>query len=92
VDLALSVHAAEGTLRQIENGGQKMPNYLLGMRLADALNVDPRYLAFGEGSSTTERLDALDRRLANVEPRVAAIPARRTIVPLAGRSVDAKHW
>ena len=79
VDLALAVGAAEGTIRQIENGSVKMPSFLLGVRLANQLNVDPNYLALGEGFSMSERFDAIERRLKQIEQRVAAIPttARR---------------
>jgi transcriptional regulator with XRE-family HTH domain len=77
VDLAAAVGAAEGTIRQIENGTVKMPSFLLGLRLADHLNVDPRYLALGEGFSMSERFDAIDRRLTKLEKRFAAIPTRR---------------
>lgn len=77
VDLAAAVGAAEGTIRQIENGSVKMPNFALGLRLADQLNEDPRYLALGEGFSMTERFDAIDRRLSKLEQRVASIPTGR---------------
>jgi transcriptional regulator with XRE-family HTH domain len=77
VDLALKVGAAEGTVRQIENGSVKMPNMALGVRMADALNVDPRYLAFGEGESTSERFDMIERRLTQLERVVAEQPKGR---------------
>jgi transcriptional regulator with XRE-family HTH domain len=77
VDLAATVGAAEGTVRQIENGSTKMPNFVLGVRMADALNVDPRYLALGEGESMTERFDVIERRLATIERHLAAMTERR---------------
>ena len=77
VDLAAAVGAAEGTIRQIENGSVKMPNFFLGMRLADKLNVDPQYLALGEGFSMSERFDAIERRLKKLEQRIASIPGTR---------------
>jgi transcriptional regulator with XRE-family HTH domain len=77
VDLAAAVGVAEGTIRQIENGSVKMPNFALGVRLADQLNVDPRYLALGDEFSMSERFDAIERRLVKVEQRLASIPAIR---------------
>jgi len=77
VDLAARVGAAEGTIRQIENGSVKMPNFVLGIRLADQLNVDPQYLALGEGFNMSERFDALDRRLKKLEQRLASMPTTR---------------
>jgi transcriptional regulator with XRE-family HTH domain len=77
VALASAVGVSEGAIRQLENGHVKIPSFLLGVRLADHLNVDPRYLAFGEGSSMTERFDIIERRLAKLEQRIAAIPAPR---------------
>lgn len=77
VDLAAAVGAAEGTLRHLESGDVKSPNLLLGIRLADQLKVDPRYLALGEGSSTSERFDALERRVRKLEQRLASTPGQR---------------
>jgi transcriptional regulator with XRE-family HTH domain len=77
VDLAAAVGAAEGTIRQIETGSVKMPNFVLGVRLANYLNVDPQYLALGEGFSTSERFEAVERRLTKIEKRLAALPATR---------------
>lgn len=76
-DLASTVGASEGTIRQLENGSVKSPSFLLGIRLAERLDVDPRYLALGEGSTFSERLDALERRMAKLEQRGAAPPATR---------------
>ena len=45
----------------------KSPGFLLGCRLADALNVDPLYLALGGRAVGRDRLDDLERRLAAVE-------------------------
>ena len=77
VDLAAAVGAAEGTIRQIENGSVKWPNFNLGLRLADQLNVDPRYLALGEGFSMSQRFDAIDKRLTKLEQRMASISPKR---------------
>lgn len=77
VDMAATAGVAEGTIRQIENGSVKTPNFVLGIRLADHLNVDPRYLALGDGFSMTERFDAIDRRLTKIEQRLATLPGAR---------------
>ncbi|HEY6233588.1 MAG TPA: helix-turn-helix transcriptional regulator [Candidatus Elarobacter sp.] len=77
VDLAAAVGAAEGTIRHLENGDVKSPTFLLGLRLAEQLKVDPRYLALGEGIGVAARFDALERRIAKLEQRVAAFPTPR---------------
>jgi transcriptional regulator with XRE-family HTH domain len=77
VDLATSVGVAEGTIRQIETGNVKSPNFHLGLRLADHLNVDPHYLAAGEGKSISERFEAMNKRLTKLEQRVASLSASR---------------
>jgi transcriptional regulator with XRE-family HTH domain len=74
VELASAVGASQGALRQLESGNIKTPSFLLGVRLAIQLNVDPHYLALGEGSSMTERLDVIERRLVKVEQRLASLP------------------
>ena len=61
----------ETTFRQIETGNIKKMSFAVGLRAADALNVDPYYLAFGDDGSITQRLDMFDRRLAAVEKRIA---------------------
>jgi transcriptional regulator with XRE-family HTH domain len=76
VDLAAAVGAAEGTIRQIENGSVKMPNMLLGIRIAEMLGVDPYALALGGASATAERLEDHDRRLRAIEARLSALERR----------------
>ncbi|HTD32982.1 MAG TPA: helix-turn-helix transcriptional regulator [Candidatus Elarobacter sp.] len=76
-DLATTVGASEGTIRQLENGSVKSPSFLLGIRLAERLDVDARYLALGEGSTYSERMDSLERRLAKIEERLATLPSSR---------------
>ena len=74
VDLAAAVGASEGTIRQLESGNVKAPNFLLGIRLADQLKVDARFLALGEGISLLERVNALERRVVKLEQRI--VPRR----------------
>jgi transcriptional regulator with XRE-family HTH domain len=77
VDLAAAVGTSESTIRQLETGNVKSPNFLLGIRLADQLKVDPRYLALGEGLGVAARFESLEHRVEKLERRVAAIPAAR---------------
>lgn len=77
VELAAAAGAAEGTIRQIESGRVKSPNFHLGLRLADQLRVDPNYLALGEGFSISDRFDSIDRRLRKLEQRIASMPTPR---------------
>jgi transcriptional regulator with XRE-family HTH domain len=66
-DLAAAVGVSPGAIRQLESGQVKNPAFSLGLRLADRLNVDPHYLAVGEGFSVTERLDNLELRVMKLE-------------------------
>ncbi|MDB5069589.1 MAG: hypothetical protein JWM87_700 [Candidatus Eremiobacteraeota bacterium] len=76
-DLAAAVGASPGALRQIEAGQIKNPSMVLGVRIANALGIDPLHLALGEHSSLNERFDDLDRRLRKVERRLAETTGRR---------------
>ena len=69
--LALEVGVSEGSIRQIETGAVKFPSFIVGLRLARYLDVDPYYLALGETSSMMERLVIVERRLADLERRVS---------------------
>jgi transcriptional regulator with XRE-family HTH domain len=62
-----SVGVSPGAIRQLESGQIKNPAFSLGLRIADRLNVDPHYLALGEGFSITERLDNLELRVMKLE-------------------------
>lgn len=77
VDLAAAVGSAEGTIRHLESGDVKSPTFLLGIRLAEQLKVDPRYLAVGEGISVGARFDAIEHRLGKLEQRVSSLAAAR---------------
>lgn len=44
--LAMRVGLTEAAIRQLEIGRTREPRLADGMRLADALGADPRYLAF----------------------------------------------
>jgi transcriptional regulator with XRE-family HTH domain len=75
--LAAEVGVSEGAIRQLETGNVKSPSFVVGLRLAHALGIDPYELASGEGSNVGERLMLVERRLAKLEQRIAALPARR---------------
>jgi transcriptional regulator with XRE-family HTH domain len=76
-DLASTVGASEGTIRQLENGSVKSPSLLLGVRLAERLHVDARYLALGDGATFSERFELIEKRLAKVEQKLASLAAPR---------------
>jgi transcriptional regulator with XRE-family HTH domain len=74
--LARRVGLTEATLLQLETGRTREPRLGDGMRLADALGTDARYLAFGDGepptvpSELSQRVTVIERRLGVVELRV----------------------
>jgi transcriptional regulator with XRE-family HTH domain len=68
-DLASAVGVSEGAIRQLEAGTTKSPGLMLGLRIADCLSADPWYLALGEGTSLTDRLIVIERRLDALEQR-----------------------
>jgi transcriptional regulator with XRE-family HTH domain len=70
-ELASAVSASEGTIRQLETGQVKSPAFLLGLRIATALTVDPYYLALGSGFNMLERFDVMDRRITALESAAA---------------------
>ncbi|MBV8299551.1 MAG: helix-turn-helix transcriptional regulator [Candidatus Eremiobacteraeota bacterium] len=73
--LAASVGVSEGTIRQLESGQTKSPSFVVGLRLANQLSVDPFYLALGASATLNERMDVFDRRLARLEQRVDSLSA-----------------
>ena len=75
-NLADEVGVSEGAVRQLETGNVKSPSFVVGLRLAHYLGVDPYYLASGEGSYVAERLVLVERRLAKIEQRLAGTSRR----------------
>ena len=71
--LAASVGVSEGTIRQLESGQTKSPSFVVGVRLADQLSVDPFFLALGSRATLNERMDIFDRRLARLEQRLDSL-------------------
>ncbi len=69
MNLAMRVGLTEACIRQLESGRTREPRLGDGMRLAEVLGADPRYLAFGEGDppprppDLAERVAAIERRL-----------------------------
>jgi transcriptional regulator with XRE-family HTH domain len=66
-EAAEAAGVTEGTIRQLEGGAITSPSLFVGLRLAEYLRVDPYYLAFGEHSSVTARLAAVERRVKDLE-------------------------
>ena len=61
---------SEGAIRQIESGSVKSPAFILGLRMAKALNVVPYWLGTG-------RPEPLEDRLAGIELRLTALEKQR---------------
>jgi transcriptional regulator with XRE-family HTH domain len=66
--LAMRVGLTEACIRQLELGRTKEPRLSDGMRMADALGADVRYLAFGddpadETADLAQRVALIERRL-----------------------------
>lgn len=77
--LAHEVGVTEGAIRQMESGQTKNASLVVGLRLADVLGVDVRYLALGEGAAGARVADVpvtLPERITVLEKRVAAVEKR----------------
>jgi len=78
--LAHEVGVTEGAIRQMESGQTKSASLVVGLRIADTLGVNVRYLALGEGAeggrssgvptTLSERVAALEKRVASIEKRL----------------------
>ncbi len=68
-DLAVAIGVSEASIRQIESGAVRSPSFFVGLRLAERLHVDPRYLGLGAGYSITERFETLEERIKTIEQR-----------------------
>jgi transcriptional regulator with XRE-family HTH domain len=75
--LAMVVGVSESSIRQFESGDIRTPSMMLGIRLADALHVDVRFLAMGTGFPPTEHFAAIERRLDKIDQRLAHDSRRR---------------
>lgn len=75
--LAHALGITEGAVRQMESGQTKRPSFLVGLRLADVLEVDPWYLATGRQRPVRgEREPTVVARLTTLERRMDALEAR----------------
>ena len=72
-ELAHSVGVTEGAIRQMESGQTRIASFPVGVRLAEALGVEPSYLAFGdvkkEPTTFADRFAALEERVSRLELR-----------------------
>ena len=75
---------SEGAIRQLESGNVTSPSLLLGIRLADALHVDPRHLAHGDGPSVTERFAALSGDSLRSKPSGSGAPGNSALASPRG--------
>ncbi len=73
--LAQRVGVTEGAIRQMESGQTKMASFVIGLRLARELGVEPWYLANG-----TDGDDPAFDPGASLAARVAALEARITLL------------
>ena len=69
VEMARLCGASEGTIRALEKGTIKNPALVLGLRLAEVLQVDPYRLALGEAGELVGRVNELEQRLTALEQR-----------------------
>ncbi len=69
--LARKVYVTEAAIRAIETGDSKSPSFPVGVRLAEALGVTPRYLAFGDGPDLEARVRAIEQRLGAAPDELA---------------------
>lgn len=79
--LAYAAGVSEGAIRQMESGQTKWPALPAAIRMAYALGVDPRDLAFGDSDGTDLAPDALPvprSRIEIVESELASVAARLT--------------
>lgn len=69
--LAHMVGVTEGAIRQMESGQTKSASLVVGLRLAEALDVDVRYLALGSDEGKASR--TLSERVSELEKSVALL-------------------
>jgi transcriptional regulator with XRE-family HTH domain len=68
-ELAKAVGVTEGSIRQMEYGQTKNPGFLVGLKLAHALDVTPWFLAYGRNAPQETESPAAGRE------RYAPLPA-----------------
>jgi transcriptional regulator with XRE-family HTH domain len=73
-ELARAVGVSPSAIRQLESGASKSASLAVGLRIADVLEVEPRLLAFGDGSALSSTLRELQRRVALLENERSGLP------------------
>jgi transcriptional regulator with XRE-family HTH domain len=73
--LALRAGLTEGAIRKMEYGDTKGQGFINGLKIADALGVDPWELAFGQKRKHTERSvsKSIEARLRSLQDQVAIL-------------------
>lgn len=66
-DLSRYSGLSDDTIRRLEDGSTTYAAFAIGVRLADALGVDARWLALGTHALTAQRFEDLEQRLTAVE-------------------------
>jgi len=74
-NLALRAGLTEGAIRKMEYGDTKGQGFVNGLRIAEALGVDPWELAFGKKPKKASRSDAksTETRLRALQEQVAIL-------------------
>lgn len=77
--LAHKVGVTEGAIRQMESGQTKMASFVIGLRLAKELGIDPWYLANGvvDDPEAQAGADAISLRVTALEQRIAKLASDR---------------
>jgi transcriptional regulator with XRE-family HTH domain len=66
-ELAQASDTPEATIRALEKKTSTMPELFIGLKIAEALRVDPYFLALGDVAEIVARLEDLDRRVRAIE-------------------------
>ena len=74
-NLALRAGLTEAAIRKMEYGDTKGHGFVNGLRIAEALGVDPWELAFGKRAKRAARSDpkAMEARLRSLQDQVALL-------------------
>ena len=70
--LANAAGVSEGAIRQVEAGTIRMPSFVVGLRIAKALDVDPYWLATGQEDTLEGRVTRLETQVRHLLDRQAA--------------------
>jgi transcriptional regulator with XRE-family HTH domain len=77
--LAQRVGVTEGAIRQMESGQTKIASFVIGLRLAKELGIDPWFLANGvaDDEEAKNGADGIALRVAALEQRIASLVDER---------------